>query len=159
MINIFESYFHFKGSEPNSNEFDLTLMICLLRNLTKVTIKDQLPQTSDMSEGAAVSRIKFYRNKIAHSETGTMSDAKFREIFADVSRVCLKKIAYRQISLIHLNIVGVYKYPATSGVLSALYRSDDLARFNCLIIVFSISCVVTQMFTVRGGLDAANIII
>ncbi|CAC5358030.1 unnamed protein product [Mytilus coruscus] len=74
------------GSDPKSNDFDLTLMVCLLRNLTTITIQDQLPQPSDLSEGAAVSRIKFYRNQIAHSDSGAMSDADFSTTFVDVSK-------------------------------------------------------------------------
>ncbi|XP_071145000.1 serine/threonine-protein phosphatase 6 regulatory ankyrin repeat subunit B-like [Mytilus edulis] len=74
------------GSDPKSNNFDLTLMVCLLRNLTTITIQDHIPRPSDMSEGAAVSRIKFYRNQIAHSDSGTMSDADFNATFAAVSK-------------------------------------------------------------------------
>lgn len=67
-------------------------MICLLRNLRKMTIKDQLPQPSDFSEGAAVSRIKFYRNKIAHSDCGMMSEVEFGTTFQEVSKVSLVTI-------------------------------------------------------------------
>ncbi|VDI12162.1 Hypothetical predicted protein, partial [Mytilus galloprovincialis] len=74
------------GYDPKSNDFDLTLMVCLLRNLSTITIQDQLPQPADMSEGAAVSRIKFYRNQIAHSDSGAMSDADFNTTFPAVSK-------------------------------------------------------------------------
>ncbi|XP_063408881.1 ankyrin-3-like [Mytilus trossulus] len=73
------------GSLPDSSSFDLTLMVCLLRNLTKITIQDKLPRQSDISEGAAVSRIKFYRNQIAHSDSGAMSDSEFSKTFDEVS--------------------------------------------------------------------------
>ncbi|XP_071145001.1 uncharacterized protein [Mytilus edulis] len=73
------------GSLPDSSNFDLTLMVCLLRNLTKIAIQDQLPQPSDFSEGAAVSRIKFYRNQVAHSDSGAMSDSDFSKTFDEVS--------------------------------------------------------------------------
>ncbi|CAC5358038.1 ANK [Mytilus coruscus] len=74
------------GSDPKSIDFDLTLIVCLLRYLTKITIQDQLPQPSDLTEEAAVSRIKFYRNQIAHSDSGAMSDSDFNTIFAAVSK-------------------------------------------------------------------------
>ncbi|CAC5385978.1 unnamed protein product [Mytilus coruscus] len=74
------------GSDPNLKDFDLTLMVCLLRNLTTITIQEQLPQRSDLSEGAAVSIIKFYRNQISHSDSGAMSVAEFSAIFADVCK-------------------------------------------------------------------------
>ncbi|CAC5383064.1 unnamed protein product [Mytilus coruscus] len=73
------------GSVPDSSNFDLTLMVCLLRNLTKITIQDMLPQLSDLSKGAAVSRIKFYRNQIAHFDSGAMSDSEFSKTFDEVS--------------------------------------------------------------------------
>ncbi|CAC5390468.1 unnamed protein product [Mytilus coruscus] len=73
------------GSVPDSSHFDLTLMVCLLRNLTKITIQDKLPQPSDLSEGAAVSRIKYYRNQIAHSDSGALSDLEFSKTFDEVS--------------------------------------------------------------------------
>ncbi|CAG2210990.1 unnamed protein product [Mytilus edulis] len=60
-------------------------MVCLFRNLTKIAIQDQLPRPSDLSEGAAVSRIKFYRNQIAHSDSGAMSDSEFSKTFDEVS--------------------------------------------------------------------------
>lgn len=62
-------------------------MVCLLRHLTNGTIQDQLPQPSDMSEGAAISKIKFYRNRIAHSDSGAMSEVDFITTFAAVSKV------------------------------------------------------------------------
>lgn len=77
----------FSGSDPKSTDFDLTLMVCIIRNLTQITILDQLPQPSDMSEGAAVSRIKYYRNTIVHSVSGAMSDTDFNTTFAEISKV------------------------------------------------------------------------
>lgn len=62
-------------------------MVCLLRNMTNITIQDQLPQSSDMTDGAAISRIKFYRNQIAHSDSGVMSEAEFSTTFEEVSKV------------------------------------------------------------------------
>ncbi|CAC5384966.1 unnamed protein product [Mytilus coruscus] len=39
-----------------------------------------------MSEGAAITRIKFYRNQIVHSDSGSMTAAEFSSTFAEVSK-------------------------------------------------------------------------
>lgn len=69
-----------------STTFDLTLMICLIRNLTPISVGDLLPVTSDTSEGADLCRIKHYRNMIAHWD-GTLSDKTFEECWTDISQV------------------------------------------------------------------------
>ncbi|XP_076085706.1 uncharacterized protein LOC143056511 [Mytilus galloprovincialis] len=70
----------------DSSTFDVTLMICLLRNLAKINIKDNLPVSTDTSEGAALSRIKFYRNEIAHNESGTLTEKQFHQLWEEVSQ-------------------------------------------------------------------------
>jgi hypothetical protein len=52
----------FSGEQPSSKDFDITLMICLLRNLIPIDIMDRLPSATDTSLKADLSRIKFYRN-------------------------------------------------------------------------------------------------
>lgn len=70
-----------------SKSFDLTLMICLIRNLTEITVGDVLPVASDTSEGADLYRLKYYRNMIVHRWDGTLSDKKFEECWSDISQV------------------------------------------------------------------------
>jgi hypothetical protein len=48
---------------------DITLMICLLRNLIPIAIIDGLPSVTDQSLRADLSRIKFYRNFIVHCDS------------------------------------------------------------------------------------------
>ncbi|XP_063411129.1 uncharacterized protein LOC134694064 [Mytilus trossulus] len=52
----------------SSKTFDLTLMICLLRNLASIDVGDKLPHPSVISEAAELSRLKYYRNKFAHHD-------------------------------------------------------------------------------------------
>jgi hypothetical protein len=53
----------FSGDQPSSKDFDITLMICLLRNLMPIDIMDnRLPSATDTSLRADLSRIKYYRN-------------------------------------------------------------------------------------------------
>lgn len=72
-----------------SSTFDVTLMICLLRNLAKINTKDNLPVSTDKSEEAALSRIKYYRNEIAHNESGTLPEQQFHQLWKEVSQVSL----------------------------------------------------------------------
>ena len=55
---------------PQSSDFDIPLMICLLRNFSMMHQPssgfDALPAASDTSEGDDIARIKYYRNKLAH---------------------------------------------------------------------------------------------
>ncbi|CAG2206988.1 unnamed protein product [Mytilus edulis] len=64
---------------------DLTLMISLIRHLTPIPVGDILPLTTDISEGADLSRLKYYRNKISHSDTGTLSETDFHQWWTDIS--------------------------------------------------------------------------
>ncbi|CAG2198806.1 unnamed protein product [Mytilus edulis] len=68
-----------------SEDMDITLMICLLRNIAKLKILDVLPSSFDMSEEADLSRIKYYRNDFAHATEGTIDDQTFTNIWKDVS--------------------------------------------------------------------------
>jgi hypothetical protein len=68
MYNDVSVILDFSG-EPSSKDFDITLMICLLRNLIPhITIMDRLPSATDTSLGADLSRIKYYRNIIGNSQ-------------------------------------------------------------------------------------------
>ncbi|XP_076085372.1 uncharacterized protein LOC143056175 [Mytilus galloprovincialis] len=68
-----------------SEDMDITLMICLLRNIAKLKILDVLPSSFDISEEADLSRIKYYRNDFAHATEGTIDDKTFTNIWNDVS--------------------------------------------------------------------------
>lgn len=70
-------------------------MVCLIRNLTPIQVSDKLPISTNLTVGADLSRIKFYRNKIAHSEDGFISSIDFQEYWNDIKMVSLN---------IHLNI-------------------------------------------------------
>ncbi|XP_052080425.1 uncharacterized protein LOC127718446 [Mytilus californianus] len=74
-----------KIGTTSSSNFDLTLMISLIRHLTSIPVGDILPFTTDTSEGADLSRLKYYRNKISHSDTGTLSEIDFLQWWTDIS--------------------------------------------------------------------------
>jgi len=76
------------GKEGTSSvNFDITVMSCLLRHLADIDIQDDLPRLPDANPGTAVSTIKFYRNQIAHSGTGCLSDAEFNDMWKMVEKV------------------------------------------------------------------------
>jgi hypothetical protein len=83
---------HCVASATTSKDFDVTLMICLLRNLNLVpapaTGWDQLPPDSDTSLGANLTRIKVYRNKLSHPSKGRINDHSFKKIWSCLKTVC-----------------------------------------------------------------------
>ena len=76
------------SGEPSSKDFDITLMICLLRNIIpKIAIMDKLPSATDTSLRADLSRIKFYRNLIVHCDSALVDDTDFESYWNDVTPV------------------------------------------------------------------------
>ena len=72
------------SGEPSSKDFDITLMICLLRNLIPIAIIDGLPSATDTSVRADLSRIKYYRNIIVHCDSALVDDTDFESYWKDV---------------------------------------------------------------------------
>ncbi|XP_052084012.1 uncharacterized protein LOC127721316 [Mytilus californianus] len=78
------------GSPVLSSNLDVTLMVCLLRNLPPIVPQplygfEALPQSSDLSPGAHIARIKYYKNFIvSHSKDGKLSDNDFNTIWNDL---------------------------------------------------------------------------
>jgi hypothetical protein len=76
------------SGKPSSKDFDLTLMICLLRNLIPIDIMDRLPSATDTSLRADLSRIKYYRNIIVHQcDDALIDDTDFESYWNDVTPV------------------------------------------------------------------------
>lgn len=71
----------------SSTDLDVTLMVCLLRNMPPKVFPppkgfDALPQSSDLSTGAHIARIKYHKNfLVSHSNDGKLSDTKFNTIW------------------------------------------------------------------------------
>ena len=85
----------FPGTTTNSDQYDVTLLICLLRNIAEppiikpVTGFDKLPQSHDTSEGADLARIKYYRNVLAHPADAGTSNDDFNNAWDNLSQVCV----------------------------------------------------------------------
>ena len=83
--NIFTVLF---SEQPSSKDFDITLMICLLRNLMPIDIIDnRLPSATDTSLRADLSRIKYYRNFIVHCNSALVDDTDFESYWNNVTPV------------------------------------------------------------------------
>ncbi|XP_076088574.1 E3 ubiquitin-protein ligase DZIP3-like isoform X2 [Mytilus galloprovincialis] len=77
------------GGEPNSETFDVTLMVALLRNMADLpeptTGYDQLPSSTDKTPMADVARIKHYRNQLAHLKDGKIQSELFSTAWEDIN--------------------------------------------------------------------------
>ncbi|VDI62947.1 Hypothetical predicted protein [Mytilus galloprovincialis] len=67
----------------SSKDFDLTMMICLLRNLGGLSTPskgwDQLPHPNDMLPGAHLATLKWCRNQLAHTTVTSMDNNEFTD--------------------------------------------------------------------------------
>lgn len=79
-----------RATPVSAEDFDVTLMVCLLRNISSVNIQDCIPAKTDTNTGADISRIKYYRNQIAHSDDGQISSKEFNEIWDILSEAIVR---------------------------------------------------------------------
>ncbi|XP_063396410.1 uncharacterized protein LOC134681002 [Mytilus trossulus] len=79
-----------RTGEASSDSFDLTLMVCLLRNLADIPIGDLLPLPLDVSLAADLFRMKHNRNLVAHSDTATLSNIEFQEMWTNISQAVVR---------------------------------------------------------------------
>ncbi|XP_046857842.1 uncharacterized protein LOC124451264 [Xenia sp. Carnegie-2017] len=76
---------------PNLDNFDISLLTVLLRNICGLTAPhggwDNLPSSSDTSISANIARIKFYRNKVyGHITTTSVDDSEFEHLWQEISK-------------------------------------------------------------------------
>ncbi|XP_046862684.1 uncharacterized protein LOC124456244 [Xenia sp. Carnegie-2017] len=79
------------GSSPDLDNFDISLLTVLLRNICGLTAPsggwDSLPSSSDTSISANIARIKFYRNKVyGHITTTSVNDSEFEYLWQEISK-------------------------------------------------------------------------
>ena len=78
-----------KKSSVSSKNFDITLLMILLRNICGLdrpaTGWDKLPPAADTTLEADIVRIKYYRNTVyAHASQASVEDAKFNQHWKDI---------------------------------------------------------------------------
>lgn len=93
---ILLSYICITGSPAvTSADLDMTLMVCLLRNLPPVLVApangfDLLPNPNEISDGANITRLKYYKNfLVSHSEDGTLSNVDYVGIWNTLEQVLI----------------------------------------------------------------------
>ncbi|XP_063406711.1 uncharacterized protein LOC134690648 isoform X3 [Mytilus trossulus] len=78
-----------RNGVPDSKTFDVTLMICLIRNLTSINPPingfDSLPPPGETTPGSDLARIKCYRNKLAHHDSNTIDTTYFNTAWREIS--------------------------------------------------------------------------
>ncbi|VDI64738.1 Hypothetical predicted protein [Mytilus galloprovincialis] len=72
--------------KPLSEKYDISLMINLIRNLTDIQISSKLPLPTHVSVGDDLSRIQYYRNKIAHMDSFIIEDDDFSIYWEDIAQ-------------------------------------------------------------------------
>ncbi|XP_071137262.1 uncharacterized protein [Mytilus edulis] len=77
------------GGILDSKLIDVTLMICLIRNLTSIIPPsngfDKLPLPGETTPGPDLARIKWYRNILAHHDSDNIDTAYFNTAWKDIS--------------------------------------------------------------------------
>ena len=80
---------------PDSNNFDITLLTILLRNicglLSPSTGWNYMPPASDTSMSADIVRIKLYRNDVyGHIPIAQLDDTSFETLWEEISKPLVK---------------------------------------------------------------------
>ena len=89
-------------SSVSSRDFDITLLMVLLRNLCGLPSPaagwDTLPAVTDVSREADIARVKYYRNTVyGHAECASVDDSMFNACWGDIrdTLVRLGGVKYR----------------------------------------------------------------
>ena len=80
---------------PNSNDFDITLLTILLRNICGLPSPasgwNAMPSTTDTSISADILRIKIFRNEVyGHTASAQYDDARFEKLWQEISQPLVK---------------------------------------------------------------------
>ena len=80
---------------PNSNDFDITLLTILLRNIcglsSPVTGWKVMPPTTDTSISADILRIKIFRNEVhGHTASAQYDDPTFEKLWQEISQALVR---------------------------------------------------------------------
>lgn len=82
----------FLGETVSSDEFDITLMVNLLRTLANISIVDIYPAPFDASIRAMLTRISYISNKVIKNVEGELSGDQFNQYWDDIGQVKKTKI-------------------------------------------------------------------
>ncbi|VDI17282.1 Hypothetical predicted protein [Mytilus galloprovincialis] len=115
------------ASEVSSLMFDVSLMVCLLKHFTDLDIQDNLPPETIHTTDADISRIKFYRNYIVHSDSGKITERKFTVIWK-----CVVEAIVRLLPELKLEIDALMSSSVTNGsdIKNVLRLEKELEKTN-----------------------------
>ncbi|XP_052075352.1 myosin-1-like [Mytilus californianus] len=107
---------------PTSADFDITILICLLREMIQKVQSprggfDHLPHKADTSAGACLAIIKHYRNFLAHPDQEklrALSSTKFNDLFTQVGKA--------------IQVLGNNQYSSKITVAKKLNIDNDIAQ-------------------------------
>ena len=78
------------GAAPDSNNFDITLLITLLRNICRLpqpaTGWAEMPPAGDTSISADIVRIKHVKDEVAHKANDQLDDTTFESLWQEISQ-------------------------------------------------------------------------
>ena len=78
------------GAAPDSQQFDITLLSILLKNICNLikptTGWNVMPPVGDTSKSADIVRIKIFRNEVYHVARARLDDATFEKLWQDISQ-------------------------------------------------------------------------
>ncbi|CAG2256754.1 unnamed protein product [Mytilus edulis] len=97
------------SSEVSSDMFDVSLMVCLLRNFTDLDIQDSLPIGTIHTDAADISRIKFYRNSIVHHDSSKIDENEFSKVWN-----CVAEAIHRLLPDLKAEIDSLISSPLTN---------------------------------------------
>lgn len=93
---------------PDSKTFDISLMITLLRNLTKIGHPsggfDCLPNSMETSSFADLARLKYYRNYLAHLGDANGGNTEFNNAWDNISGVGIASSIIFQFQIYSINL-------------------------------------------------------
>ena len=86
---------------PNSNDFDITLLTILLRNICGLSSPasgwNAMPPKTDTSTSADILRIKIFRNEVyGHTASAQYDDATFEKLWHEISQPLVKLGIHQQ---------------------------------------------------------------
>lgn len=92
VFKVYFIFFLYIADKPKSHQFDITLMVCLLRHIMDdIQVPrsgwDALPDENDTTIGADLARIKWYRNFDAHLPNCMLEDTEFDDKWEDLTGV------------------------------------------------------------------------
>ncbi|CAC5410001.1 unnamed protein product [Mytilus coruscus] len=93
IINDYQWNLLFKGETVSSDDFDITLMVYLLRTLANISIGDIYPAPFNTSISAMLTRISYIRNKVINNVEGQLSEDQFNQIWDDIGQAVLQLVS------------------------------------------------------------------